>query len=273
MIKTDVNGKTTKIFFSTLDDVYKTSEEAKEYSCFNGLCNGFCYGFNYFKNFEESVNSLKYGWQEGTKMIDDEISKKYNNLSNKTQIHSEYNISGFQCSVPRYLQGIPTNMINQKRVPAKQKVMTIVKHIGFLGNVSDKEILENSAKALAIVKKIESQGTKCNLDVISPVKFHDGTKCIIRIRVKSAGERLNIGKIAFAMANPDMLRRIVFALRLTCTEKEMGCLRKGTLSSSYAGASIYDREEVISYLNPGEKYLHNFIKDIDEEVKNFEEMK
>ena len=273
MIKVDVIGKTTKIFFSTLEDVYKTSEEAKKYSCFNGLCNGFCNGFNYFKNFDESVNSLKYGWQEGTKMIDDEITKKYNNISNKTQIRNEYNIAGFQCSVPRYLQGIPTNMINQKRVPSKQKVMTVVKHIGFLGGVSDKEILENSAKALAIVKKIESQGTKCNLDIISPVSFDNGTKCVIRIRVKNANERLNIGKIAFAMANPDMLRRIMFALRLVCTEKEMGSLKKGTLKSNYAGASIYDRNEAISYLNPGEKYLHNFIKDVDDEVKKFEEMK
>lgn len=272
-----IANKEYLITYDSLFDVFKQLEEKKELlknsnGCWNDKKQGYDYTFYYYKSFDEALEHLKSGWEDGAKKIFDNLSKKYIS-DNKTKMVSKYDVVGFQASVPRYLQGIPTNMINQKRVPNKQKVITIVKHVGFLGNVSETEIIENSVKALAIVKKIEEQGIRCNVDVISPVK-NNGVKVAIRIRIKNSSERLNIGKLAFAIANPDMLRRIIFALRYSAFE--CGLLSDENVNPfTYReiGATIYERDYVIkNYLKAGEKYLHNFIDDIDEEIKAFNEM-
>jgi hypothetical protein len=112
-----------------------------------------------------------------------------------------------------------------------------------------------------IVKKIEAQGYRVNLDVISPAE--EGNEiAICRVRVKSASERLNVSKVAFPMVHPDMLRRMVFRFR------EVNPEIKNHGWSSGMGCSIYDRARVKSFLKENEYYLHNFIGDVDEEIKN-----
>lgn len=274
--KLDTEGKKVMITYTSLFDVYKQLEETKVAEIKAGFTawQGFNSKFNYFQNFDEALNALKNGWEDGAKKINDTLTKTYIS-ANKTKTVSKYDVVGFQASVPRYLQGIPANMINQRKMPAKQKVVTIVKHIGFLGNVEPEEIMDNSIKALAIIKRMEEQGTRCNLDVISPVNI-GGLKIVIRIRIKSSAERLNVGKIAFAIANPDMLRRIIFALRYTAYD--CGYLnglntKNNPFTTIAMGATVYDRDEIVNdYINSGEKYLHNFIDNIDEEIAAFNKM-
>jgi hypothetical protein len=219
------------------------------------------YRFTGTRSYEEAMGLLKNGWDDMAKRIETKLNLIANEVQPKTTQRSKYDVVGFQASVPRYLQGIPTNMINKKPVVQKQKVITIVKHIGYLWDVSADKIVENSIKALMIVKKIEAQGYRVNLDVISPAE--EGNEiAICRVRVKSASERLNVSKVAFPMVHPDMLRRMVFRFR------EVNPEIKNHGWSSGMGCSIYDRARVKSFLKENEYYLHNFIGDVDEEIKN-----
>lgn len=277
MIKVEkISENNVKVFFSSLQDVYELIDETEKCKGktknFQVNINGFTNNFN-LVSFEEAKKLLKFGWLEGAKKMESTITSKVltdkSTTCNSVKIRNEYNVAGFQCSVPRYLQGIPTNMINQKRVVQKQKVMTVVKHIGFLCDISPETIIENSIKALEIIKKIEDSGIRCNLDIISPATISRYFKLTIVIRVKNANERMNIGKIAFPIAHPDMLRKIIFALRLGCANRKYVPENLFGDYSTEIGATIYDREVVKKLLNPGEKYLHNFINDINEEIKNF----
>ena len=277
MIKVEkISENNVKVFFSSLQDVYELVDEVEKQkgNTKNFIQNvkNFTSNFN-LVSFEEAKNLLRFGWTEGAEKIENSINSKIvtdkATYCNSTKIRNEYNVAGFQCSVPRYLQGIPTNMINQKRIVQKQKVMTVVKHIGFLCNISPETIIENSIKALEIIKKIEDSGVRCNLDVVSPARLNGSFKLTIVVRIKNANERLNIGKIAFPIAHPDMLRRIIFALRMGCCLRDYIPSSAINYNSSEIGATIYDREVVKKLLNPGEKYLHNFINDINEEIKNF----
>lgn len=227
--------------------------------------------FNLVENYEEAAKLAKTGWEKGKENIKNLLDTKYNINADSVKTKPEYSIAGYQCSVPRYLQGIPTNMINSKRVPAKQKTMTVVKHIGFLADVSTDTIIDNSAKALAIVQKLESQGVRCNLDIISPVTTPNGKQVLtIRVRIKNSTEKLNLGVIAFALSHPDMLRRIIFAARVCVAFDENIPDIPKTAFIHTAGSSIYSREVIIEkFLKPGEKYLHNFISSVDEEVEKF----
>ena len=120
-----------------------------------------------------------------------------------------FDVVGFQASVPRYLQGIPTNMVNKKLVPIKQKVITLNKDISYNSMTSTQDIIDASIQTLQLIKKIEAQGIRVNLNLILGVKANGNTE-VVKIRLKSANERLNISKLAFPLVHPSMLRRLFF---------------------------------------------------------------
>lgn len=173
-------------------------------------------------SYEEATDLLRNGWDYMAKELNKKLEAKTKGMSMGTRNKMVYDIAGYQASVPRYLQGIPTSMINSKKVPVKQKVVTINKSIAYRCGTTTEEILEESVKALQIIKKIESQGTKVNLNVVigvtsglykkpgSNFNFGEGKKFVIKVRVKSANERLNVAKLAFCLVNPSMYRRIGF---------------------------------------------------------------
>lgn len=167
------------------------------------------YSFTHTNSFEESVNLFKNGWDQMAKKMEQKLKIALKDISPKTTKRSNYDVTGFQASVPRYLQGIPTNMINKKTVVQKQKVITLNKDISYPGYTSTEEILEYSMNALMIIHKLESQGYRVNLNIILGSK-NENENAFIKIRIKSANERLNISKLAFPLVNPSMLRRLLF---------------------------------------------------------------
>ena len=67
------------------------------------------YGFTQTNNYDEAVQLFKNGWNDMAK----NITQKLNIIKNQ-QVDAEvqkimYDVVGFQASVPRYLQGIPSS--------------------------------------------------------------------------------------------------------------------------------------------------------------------
>ena len=160
-------------------------------------------------SYEQAVEMFKNGWQSKA----EELTKKLKVIQNQVidaQVQKVlFDVVGFQASVPRYLQGIPTNMVNKKLVPIKQKIVTINKDISYNCGVTTEQIVEASIQTLQLVKKIEAQGIRVNLNLIWGVKA-SGSNEIVKIRLKSANERVNISKLAFPLVHPSMLRRLCF---------------------------------------------------------------
>ena len=160
-------------------------------------------------SYEQAVEMFKNGWQSKA----EELTKRLKVIQNQVidaQVQKVlFDVVGFQASVPRYLQGIPTNMVNKKLVPIKQKIVTINKDISYNCGVTTEQIVEASIQTLQLVKKIEAQGIRVNLNLIWGVKA-SGSNEIVKIRLKSANERVNISKLAFPLVHPSMLRRLCF---------------------------------------------------------------
>ena len=160
-------------------------------------------------SYEQAVEMFKNGWQSKA----EELTKKLKVIQNQVidaQVQKVlFDVVGFQASVPRYLQGIPTNMVNKKLVPIKQKIVTINKDISYNCGVTTEQIVEASIQTLQLVKKIEAQGIRVNLNLIWGVKA-SGSNEVVKIRLKSANERVNISKLAFPLVHPSMLRRLCF---------------------------------------------------------------
>ena len=167
------------------------------------------YSFTQTQSYEEATKLLKDGWSS----MAQEITKKLNVIKN--QVVNEhvqkilYDVVGFQASVPRYLQGIPTSMVNKKLVPVKQKVITLDKDISYNAGIKTEQIIEASIQTLQLIKKIEAQGIRVNLNLVWGVAAGD-TKEVAKVRLKSANERLNISKLSFPLVHPSMLRRLCF---------------------------------------------------------------
>lgn len=173
------------------------------------------YSFTGTENFEEAKDLLLHGWEHGTIEIKRKVEARNTEVMLKQK--NVYDVAGYQCSVPRYLQGIPTNMINKKSIPQKNKVITINKCCSYDVSVDRKTIVEESVKVLQLVNRMEKQGYRVNLNIlIGTVNRLIGTVkrniSVIKVRIKSSSQKLNIKQTAFPLVHPSMLRRIIFAV-------------------------------------------------------------
>lgn len=166
------------------------------------------FSFTGTNDYNEAENLLLHGWTEESEKLNEMLKLK--TLKEKS-VKNTYDVAGFQCSVPRYLQGIPTNMINQKVVTKKQKVITITKNIAYSAHVKKETIEEESVKVLQLVNNLEKQGYRVILNVTMIVKSINGNIILCnKVRIKNANERLNLSKISFPMVHSSYLRRIMF---------------------------------------------------------------
>lgn len=164
------------------------------------------FSFTGTHDYNEAENLLLHGWVEESEKINEILKLK---ALKKKSVKNTYDVAGFQCSVPRYLQGIPTNMINQKVVTKKQKVITITKNISYSACVSNKTIERESIKVLQLVNNLEKQGYRVILNVTFIARKGDVILCN-KTRIKNASERLNLSKVSFPMVHSSYLRRILF---------------------------------------------------------------
>lgn len=120
------------------------------------------FSFTGTNDYSEAENLLLHGWVEESEKLNEMLKLK---AIKEKSVKNIYDVAGFQCSVPRYLQGIPTNMINQKVVTKKQKVITITKNISYSACVKKETIEQESIKVLQLVNNLEKQGYRVILNV------------------------------------------------------------------------------------------------------------
>jgi hypothetical protein len=159
------------------------------------------------RNFEEAMDLFEHGWRTEAEFLNKKLGAM--KLDKRFKDIAKYDIVGYQASVPRYLQGIPTNMVNKKRIEMQNKIVTLTKNITYSARFGKEEIQEESLKVLHLVKTLEEAGKRVNLNVV----FATGQRnqvAIIKVCIKRANERLNISKLAFPLVHASMLRRLFF---------------------------------------------------------------
>lgn len=161
------------------------------------------------KDFEEAVNLLKAGWSDMSQKLVNKlkvIDQKSKPIQKRRTCNS---MVGYQPIVPLYLVGVPNNMVSNKMVPVKQKVVNIVKLFNYSAYVSSDQIIDESIKVLQVIKKLEQSGYSVNVDIAVGSRTYK-TNLAAVIRIKNASERMNVSKLAFPLVHPSMLRRLLF---------------------------------------------------------------
>ena len=168
------------------------------------------YSQNVLNSFGEALEMLEKGWEEGAIALKEKIEGLKSQETGRN-MKSKYDVIGGNACVARYLQGIPTNMINTHFVERKDKVINVFKTMGYSAMYSSNEIMDEAAKSLRIVQILENSGYRCKLYALKYNVMHSDT-FVFSMKIKDAKEPLNLKKCAFIMAHPDFQRRILYRL-------------------------------------------------------------
>lgn len=160
-------------------------------------------------SFDEAVSLFKNGWVDMSTKLTQKLNVADKNLRSNRRPKTILSVQGYQAVVPLYLNGCPQNMVNSKMVSVKQKIITLNKSVTYSAYITTKQIEDESVKAMQIVKRLESQGYRCNLNIVLGI-FKGTRRFIVKVRIKNANEKLNVSKLAFPMVHPSMLRRLFF---------------------------------------------------------------
>lgn len=253
-MKVEQNGKYEVIEYDSLKEFYDYLCETPFNDAFRWATHASVDGDKWFtktESFDEAVELFKNGWSDMASKLVQRLKVIESKTEPTMKPRNTLSVCGYQAIVPLYLQGVPNNMANKKMVPVKQKVITVNKQINYTCSVTTDQIVEESTKALQIVKKLEAQGLRCNLNIL--VGFYEPDKSfIVKIRIKSSNEKMNISKLAFPLVHPSMLRRLFFRFIEVYP----------SVTKSFVGGygCSMSPSEVKNHLAKGEYLLPNFIK-------------
>lgn len=157
------------------------------------------------RTFDEATDLFRNGWTVGAQDLTKKLKLAETDKQVQTVAKNVLSMCGYQAIVPLYLNGVPNNMVNKKMVPIKQKVITINKALSASAAVSTQTLMNESIKCFQIIKKIESTGVRVNLNLMISTGH-----VMVKIRLKSSTEKLNISKLAFPLVHVAMFRRLYF---------------------------------------------------------------
>ena len=207
-----INSKTEVIEYDSLNEFYDYICKTPFNEAFRWAKHSSVTGDEWFtktKDFNEAVDLFKHGWSDMAGKLVQKLKVIESKQVPMMKPRSKLDVCGYQAIVPLYLQGVPNNMVNKKMVPVKQKVITLNKSIDYNGGVKTEQIIDESIKAMQIIKKLEAQGFRCNLNLV--LGSSEGNKqFVMKVRIKSANEKMNVSKLAFPLVHPSMLRRLFF---------------------------------------------------------------
>lgn len=213
------------------------------------------------EDYERATYLLTHGWDAAAEEMSQKV--KMTSAVNSTVRSSKptFGVIGSQASVPRYLQGIPTNMVSRQMTYSKQKVVTITKGISYSGWWSSEAIMRESIKALQIIQAAESNGQRVRLNVM--IATYRGNKhSICKVCVKQPDERMNLSKMAFALAHPAMLRRFFFRWI------EVDPFRTFDLGYGYGAPCPHSVKKTA--MDDNEYYLPEQIDDVDKLIQQLQ---
>ena len=166
-------------------------------------------------SFSDAWDMFMHGWPDAAREMTGKYKKMRDYRQRGTAMSLKPDVVGFQPIVPNWLANQPLSMVNARMDVKKQKVLNMVKIITYHAGMSEKTMREDGLKTLVLVDTLEKAGYRINLEVCD-MGTASGFLLGSIFRVKNANERFNIAKMAFPIAHPSMLRRIVFSFIECC---------------------------------------------------------
>lgn len=187
--------------------VMASQDESDDYVEFSGT-----------RSYEEATGLLLNGDHAAAGEILQEKAKIEKAVGMAPKTCRDY--TGFMPCVPAYLSGQPRCMINKRPAPKQaKKTLDVRAYCTVPFDFTTREIINGTAKILTAVQQLELNDFQTNIWVCSRTaasrRAAGSQKLEVRIKVKNAGDPLNVLAVAYPMVNPSMGRRHIFRWRET----------------------------------------------------------
>lgn len=174
--------------------------------------------------------------------------ERYRTKGTASKRSAEMSVQGHTVVVPLYLQGIPNNMITNKK-KINNKIITIVYSPQAPHYVSNDDLIKGATKLFKNIVSLESEGYRVNLYVVECNNDRYG----YALKLKTDRETLNIKKMCFPLISSSFLRRIGFRI------KER--LYKDWIGGGY-GSGIFEYNEY-------DRFIKQYLKVRNYEIWNY----
>jgi hypothetical protein len=175
-------------------------------------------------SWNESKRLALMGWQKGLIEVDKFQAKVNELITSKIVRHKPvYAVAGSYIDIGHYLSNDPECFITKQYDENNQqgKIITIVCSISFSARIKAETIIQRGAMICALIDAIEYAGYRaeviCNEASSKSISNRDGFDkergwFEVDVTIKKASQALNKIELAFCLAHPAMLRRVMFSV-------------------------------------------------------------
>jgi hypothetical protein len=175
-----------------------------------------------FPNFAALRGAIDRGWQKGAATIET-LRAEAGPAIDRIRERSEelvFDVSGQWLDVGRMLDGEPECFGSFAQVDyggGSSKVIRVDINIACSCGVSPEQFARRGAAAAAFVDLLESSGRRVELHAVAGIygnRVNDPIKRsqLIRVKIKSASEPLDLSRVAVAIVDPGVFRRMMLAV-------------------------------------------------------------
>lgn len=173
-------------------------------------------GWTGTRNYAEAIKMLEIGWAEGVvemKEIVEDVERVL--LDQIPHPVIKRGLSGSDVDMGAYLSGEPENMLEWEAAPISEQGIKIIVNGSASASVSPRTIKARGAVIVATIHALQMLEIPVELWGVWTGRRYAGRKTYqaeTRVRISRPGYELDIERVAFVLAHPSMLRRIVFSV-------------------------------------------------------------
>lgn len=162
-------------------------------------------------SYEDAERKMMQGDSELQKKIEEAgVAQTRIKVQNRVQRRQTYSsVVGAVPNVPAYISGAPNNMIANRMVKTKKKVLNIGYSMTVSGDVDKNDIIKASAKIVSAILNIEASGVRVNLYTLFCSKKKSHT-IGLSLKVKDSSRKIDTLRMAYPLAHSSFLRRQCF---------------------------------------------------------------
>lgn len=179
-------------------------------------------GFSGTETWEEAYHLATHGWPEGRRLVEKLSAEIVERIVGAGLVQvTQYDVEGDDLDIGRYLLGEPEvwgyleDTDTRVESFAKPKVIHLVLNLSASAAINKSTLIARGAAAAALVDILEMHNVRCEVTLTESVTPSTGSRrghSEFHIPVKKPGDSLQMDQLAFLMAHPASLRRIVFAV-------------------------------------------------------------
>ncbi len=164
----------------------------------------------------ESVKFARFGWPRGAEQLE-KLSLQHTEWMHAHTQRDRWllDVQGDEIDIQRYLDGDPEHMLVRHLAAGKRKgrkYIHIAVNVAVSCGVDGSEVTKRGAVLGGFVYALEQYGYRIALTIYSSVTSWQSNMVSVIVPVKGYSDRFDIDTLAYALVNPSMFRRTIFAV-------------------------------------------------------------